>query len=162
MQRQVVEDAENSAAPQMREQRVTDSHANLPTIPVGPVPSITPPRVAPEVSGPMSLSGQVAVGASAEPQPDEEGFLSTRTLILGALALVLVGAATTTAIMVPWSFGSRGSVPVVPSASVSSAPTATAVPSSAAADAAVDPGATAKPSSSLPVTPPRKDINKNR
>lgn len=149
---------------QMREQRVSDSHGNLPTVPVGPMVSITPPRVAPDASGPLSLSGHVAVGASVQSnvpddQPDDEGFWSTRTLVLGAVGLVLVGAATTTAIMVPWSFGSGPAPSVAPSASGSGATTASAVPSSPP-DAAPDPGATAKPSSQL--TPPRKDINFKR
>ena len=149
---------------QMREQKAI-SVANLPKIPVvNPNASITPPRVAPEPSGAMSLSGQMVVGGSVQPslpaeEPEDEGW-STRALALGAVALVLVGAATTTAIMVPWGKSpgatGTGSAPV---ASAPSAPTTTGLPSSLP-DAGLDPAGSAKSSPLL--TPPRKDINRNR
>lgn len=146
---------------EMREHKASNSRADLPKIVAGA--SITPPRAAPGTSGPTSFSGQLAVGSSAQPElppaePDDSGHWSTRTLVLGALALVLVGAATTTAIMAPWSRGTE--VPPPPSAApaVSSAPTATEVPS-ALPDAAPGPSTSARPPSPLPT---HKGINRNR
>jgi len=68
------------------------------------MPSLTPHASTP-VSKSAPLSGHMAAARST-PQP-EHGY-PVRWLVLGGIALVIIGAAATTAIMLPWAQGLGG------------------------------------------------------
>jgi hypothetical protein len=72
------------------------------------MPSLTPHAATPS-SKSAPLSGHMAAARSMA-QPQETGY-PVRWLVLGGIALVLIGAAATTAIMQPWAQGSGGNPP---------------------------------------------------
>jgi hypothetical protein len=73
-------------------------------------PSLTPHAATPS-SKSSPLSGHLAAARSIAAQPQEVGGYPVRWLVLGGIALVLIGAAATTAIMQPWAQGSGGNPP---------------------------------------------------
>jgi serine/threonine-protein kinase len=101
---------------QMRLVRVTTNPSEL----SGPMelpkinqafPTLTPHANTPiSKSGPREFhTGQMA--SSRTMQPQEHGGYPVKWLVLGGIALIILGAAATTAIMAPWSQGSGGTAP---------------------------------------------------
>jgi hypothetical protein len=72
------------------------SQAELPRVNV-PVISVTP-----NPNTPVTTTGQRAMTAGEPLVPQDRGY-QLRWLVLGGIALVVIGAAATTAIMQPWS-----------------------------------------------------------
>ena len=75
----------------------TSSPIELPRI--GAMQSLTPLGTTPSRSGPAS----VRLSASSTVHPAQSGGIPVRWLVLGGIALVVIGAAATTAIMQPWA-----------------------------------------------------------
>ncbi len=96
---------------QMRVLRAASAEASGP-IEVPRINQVTPsltPHAATPSSKSAPMSGHRAAARSMA-QPQEPGY-PVRWLVLGGIALVLIGAAATTAIMQPWAQGSGGNPP---------------------------------------------------
>jgi eukaryotic-like serine/threonine-protein kinase len=100
---------------QMRLLRTASAEASGPTSLEVPKIAHTVPSLTPHAQTPVSKSQsrEPASGdmAAARSMHQEIGGYPVRWLVLGGIALVIIGAAATTAIMQPWSQGSGGNPP---------------------------------------------------